>query len=174
MPLYNHLNKKITSRAAVYSRLTLLPYTHALSVVYTCGDADLDLLPFGNISVSVTVRAFILNDLTCSVTVRAGLNVLYHAEERLLGHHDLALASALGTGFGGRARPCAASVTGLAGLLKVKIQLLLAAENRLLKAYPCAGPYIGALHGAVVIAPPAPAASEQITEDITEDITEIH
>ena len=35
MPLYNDLNQKISSRTSVNTRLTLIPYTHTLTVVYT-------------------------------------------------------------------------------------------------------------------------------------------
>ena len=41
---YIHLNKQISSRAAVYARLALIADTDALSVVNTCGNCNLDSL----------------------------------------------------------------------------------------------------------------------------------
>ena len=83
MMRYIDFHEKVPSRASVHSRFSFVTDTDALSVVNTCRDRNFDLLPAGGISCSGAVRAFFFYDLTGTVTVGTGLNILDSAEERL-------------------------------------------------------------------------------------------
>ena len=81
----DHFYKKVSSRPAVDAGLPFLPDTDALSVINSCRNGYLDLLAACNITGSAAVCTFFLNDLSCSVTFRTGLDISDCAEEGLLG-----------------------------------------------------------------------------------------
>ncbi len=168
-----HLHKQISSRAAVYARLSLLADADALSVVNTRRDGHSDLLLAGNIAGSAAVRALVLDDLSAAVAVRTCLYVLHCAEEGLLGVDNLALAAAFWTGLGGCTRlgPCPVALR--TGILEDNLNLLLAAKHSLLKCDADALADVHPLHGTLICPSSAPASAEQIAENVSEDVTEI-
>ena len=88
---YSNLNEKVSSLAAVRTRLTLPGDTDTLSVIDTGRDLNLDLLLAGDISGAVAIRAFLLDNLTGTAAVRTCLDIQYLAKERLLCIDDLTL-----------------------------------------------------------------------------------
>ena len=92
MPGYDHLYQKVASWASVYTRFSLLPDPHALTVVDSCRDRHSDLLTVGGISCTAAVRTFLTDNLAGSVTVRTGLDILDHSKEGLLCIDNLTLA----------------------------------------------------------------------------------
>ena len=95
MPGYINLYQQISSRAAVYARLSFIADTHALTVVNACRYRNRNLLLIAYLSCSTATLAFFPNDLAGSVTVRTGLNILHSSKEGLLRIYYLACAAAL-------------------------------------------------------------------------------
>ena len=169
---YNGIHQQVAPLAAIHSRLAAAGHAHALAIVNSGGNPHLKLLANRLIACSVAVRAPLLDDLACAVTVRAGLNILYLSKQGLLRIHDLPLAIALGAGLRRRARLCARAVAAGAGLLKVDLYLLLAAEYRLLKADAHRGTQIRAA-GRAASCPGGASAAKDIAENIAENVAHI-
>ena len=119
----DHLDKQISSRSAVYTRLTFFTDTDTLPVIDTGGNADLDLFAVIQITGTAASRAFLPDYFSGSVTVGAGRNVLHNAKQRLLRHAHLTAAAALCTrlGTGSGLRPGSVTVGTL--ILKYHIDL---------------------------------------------------
>ena len=80
MTINAHIDKQISPGSAMDSRLAFTADTYALSVVNTGRYGYFDGLLIPNIAGASAVRAFILNNFTCSVAIRTGLNISHHAE----------------------------------------------------------------------------------------------
>ena len=172
MTSYNHFYQQITSWSAVSTRFTLLPDPDALSVINTCRNGNLDLLSAGNISTPMTIRTFLLDHLTGSITIRAGLDISDCSKEGLLGKDHLSLTTTLLTGF--RCGSClgSAAMACLALILQCQFYFLIHAKNSFFKGDPHTGTDIGTLHG-TIISSGASASSKEIPKDVTENITKI-
>ena len=70
MPSDNHLYQQIASRSSVRAGLALIADPYALAIVNPGGNRYLDLLLAGNITGSTAVRTLILDDFSCSMTIR--------------------------------------------------------------------------------------------------------
>lgn len=77
---YYYFYQKISSWSAIYTRLTFFTDSYTLTVINSGRNADLNLLLAGNVSGSTTVRTFVTNNFTASVTYRTGLYILYHTK----------------------------------------------------------------------------------------------
>ena len=86
---YDHFHHQIASGTSIGARFSLFPDADALSVVDSCRNGYLDLLAVGNESGSPAVRAFLFDDLSGSLAVRTGLDILNGSEHGLLGINDL-------------------------------------------------------------------------------------
>ena len=91
MPPYDHFYQQIASGAAVCPRFSLIPDSDALAVINTGGNGYLNFLFVRNVSRSVTIRAFLFDDLARSMTIRTGLDASGRSEENLLCKYYLPL-----------------------------------------------------------------------------------
>ena len=133
MSLHDDINQKASALAAVHAGLTHIRNAHALSFVDSGRNRNADGLTVRHIARAVTVFTFFTDDLTGTATVRTGLLVLNDTENRLLRENDGALSFTSRTGFRTCAGLCPASVTGLADILQIQLQILFTAEYRLFK-----------------------------------------
>ena len=173
MPSHNHLHQHIPSGAAVDAGLAQAGHTGGLSVVNTCGNIHRVALAHGNVSGTPAVGTFFLNNLSCTLTVRTGLHIADCSKERLLGKYHLALAAALGTGFGTGSRLCTAAVTGLTGFLHRQVYFLFASKHRLLKGDADAGTQVRSLHRTVAARSAGTPSAKEIAKNIAEYIAKV-
>ena len=117
MASHNHLYQQIASGTSVGAGLSLIPDTDTLAVVDSRRYGYLDFLPACNVTGSMTVTAFLLDNLAGSVAFRTGLYIADRAEKGLLSEYHLAFTTAFGTGFRTGPRLCPGSVTRLALIL---------------------------------------------------------
>ena len=89
----------------------LLAHRCGLALVILLLLAGLDLLLAGDISGTVAIRAFLLDNLTGTAAVRTCLDILYLAKERLLCIDDLTFSVTFRTGSRLCSRLCTSSVT---------------------------------------------------------------
>ena len=108
---YYCLYSQVASLAAVCSWLTAASHTDTLAIVNTCRDRNFKFLANSLVSGTIAVRAFLLNDFTCTVTLRTGLYILNLTKVCLLCIHDLTFPFSLGPGLWGSTWLCASSVT---------------------------------------------------------------
>ena len=131
---YIYFYEKVASRSAIGSWFTLITDTDALSVVDTGRDGNLDLLTCGSISCSMAGTAFILDDLTRSVTVRTGLYITDHTKHGLLCIDDLTFSFTFRTGSWLCSWFCSCSMTGGTFVLKHDLQFFVTAEYSFFKS----------------------------------------
>ena len=81
---YLNLDKQISSRSAVYTRLTFFTDPDALSIVDSGRNVDLNAFSAGCIARAVACGTFIANDLSGSVTIRTRCHVSHRTEHGLL------------------------------------------------------------------------------------------
>ena len=91
----NCLHQQITALTAACAGFTAPCQTHALTIVNACRYGYLEFFADGLIARAVAVRTLFLDYLSCTVTVRTGLHILYGSEEGLLRVHDFALSVTL-------------------------------------------------------------------------------
>ena len=174
MTSHDDLNQHVASGASVHTGFSLTGKPFALAVVNSCRDIHFKPFAHGYISTAMAVRALLLDHLTGSVTVRAGLHVPHGTEEGLLGEYHLSLAAALGTGDRLGAGLRAGSMTGFALFLHVQLYGFRGTEYRLFKSNMDAGAQIRPLHRRISRpASSAGTASEKVSEYVAKNITKI-
>ena len=77
-----NFNEKISSRSSVDTRLALIAYPYALSVINSRRHCHFDLLAAGCIACARTFGALLFDNFTRSAAVRTGLYILNSSEER--------------------------------------------------------------------------------------------
>ena len=180
MARHDAFHADIASRAAINAGISEAGQIDCLTVIDAGRDVDIVLLSDGNIALSGAIRALLADDLAGAVTVGTNFRRTYHAQHGLSGAHHLSPASAGRAGLRAGSRLGTASLTLRAGLLNRELNLLLAAEDRLLEGKAHGRADIGSLHGTVARRTASGAAkstAEQIAEDIAEtaeNIAEIH
>ena len=168
-----NFNEKISSRSSVDTRLALIAYPYALSVINSRRHCHFDLLAAGCIACARTFGALLFDNFTRSAAVRTGLYILNSSEERLRSVDYLTPAAALRACFRRCSRFRACSVTILTWIFQNQIQFFFTSEHRFFKSNSYAFSYIGAFHRSVSGAPASSASSKQVTEYITEYVAEI-
>ena len=81
---YLNLDKQISSRSAVYTRLTFFTDPDTLSIVDSGRNIDLNAFSAGCIARAVACGTFITDDFSGSVTIRTGRHAPHRAEHGLL------------------------------------------------------------------------------------------
>ena len=99
MACYIYFYQQIASRTSICARFTFITDTDTLTIVNTCRNSNGNLALSCNITGAMTIRTFLTNDLTRSMTVRTGLHILHHAKQRLLGIYHFPFSPALAAGF---------------------------------------------------------------------------
>ena len=108
---HGYFHEEVAPWAAIRSRLSFIPYSHALAIVNSGRNGYLNCLLIGNISGSCTVRTFVFDDRSGAMAVRTGLYVLYRSKEGLGCVNHLSLTSASRTGLRAGSRFCPCSMT---------------------------------------------------------------
>ena len=173
------MDDHVARGAAVRTGVALAAQRNVLVVVDTRGDLDLQRLAGTGLAGTAAGLAGVLDDGAASAAVRAGLLALHHTKRRALLGHDIAAATALGTGLGAGAGRTAVAAAVRAGLLTVQRDLFGAAVGGLLKGQDHIGLNVMALArrvgvGAGRAAEAAKAAEATAAEQITEDVAQIH
>ena len=131
---YIYLYKKVASRAAVCTRLSLLTDAYALSIVDTGRDRNLNLLARRSISCSTAGTAFVLDDLTGSITVRTGLYITDHTKHGLLCIDNLTFTFTFRTGNWLCSWFCTCSMAGSTFILQHDLQFFVTAKYSFFKS----------------------------------------
>ena len=81
---YLNLDKQISSRSAVYTRLAFFTDTDALAIVDSGRNVDLNAFSAGRVSRAAAYGTFVTDDFSGSAAIRAGCHVSHRAEHGLL------------------------------------------------------------------------------------------
>ena len=165
----SYLNDQISRRAAVLALAALISQSDALAVVDTGrdGDGELAVLPLQSRSAAFLAGG--LDELARSAALLAGGLGLEGHPAHALDHHSLTRAAAVGTGLGGGAGLGTRAVAGGALVETVVGDVLLAAEDGLLKGQGHPHAHVVAPLGAVsALGAAAKAAAEDAAENIAE------
>ena len=171
MRSHDYRNEKVSVLAAVYSGIPLSAERYRLSVVYSGGDGDIDLVLLSDASHSAAGLAGLVYDPARSAAFLAGASRLGHAEGCPCRCDDRSGALAVRADLRSSTRRAAAALAVGALHYPSDGDILLAAEGSLFEAYINAHAYIVAFSRSVRIAP-APRRRASEAEKISEYVAE--
>ena len=145
-----YLYKQIASRSSVCTWFTFLTNTDTLTIVNTCRYRYLNLLSGRSISGSTAGGTFVLNNLTCSVTVRTSLYITHHSKHGLLCIYDLTFTVTFRTGCRGSTWFRTCSVAGGTFVFQYDLQFLFTAKDSFFKSNIYACTKVCSLHRTII------------------------